>query len=196
MSIRLTLLLTFIVLLPTLAVGQLTAREIAELRAKLRVPDADKVRTYPGADLPSGKLRVFLAVTAPGDDRKYFRKRLDEWNRDHGARHGHVEEVDSVQDADVVLTQFMSTTSKVVETSNVRLGSPGATPPSSTSIGIGPVKRGVESIDLPVYSYLVVREGPLWTIVYSKVEPIETSRQHSNPTLSLWSAFDSKMRSR
>lgn len=194
MGIKLTLLLSLVVLLPTLAVGQLTTREIKDLRAKLKLPDSDKVRNQPTIDFPDNKkIRVFLAVTTPGSDQKYFRKKLAEWNQERAAQFGEVEEVSSVNDADVVLTQFMSTISKVVETTSVGSGMPGTSFPS---VGLGSPRRRVEPIDLPIYSYLIVREQPLWTIVYSHVEASDTARQHSNPTLRLWSAFDTRMRSR
>lgn len=191
-------LLTFALFLaPLLVHGQLNTREIAELRKNTKIPATDTVRNSPSTGLPkSPKLRVFLAVSTPGSDKKWMRERLVEWNRDHGNSDGTVEEVSKPTDADLIFVQYNSMRSKFVESSSARLITRSDAKPGQKSVDLDLNPYEVDSLALPIYSYLMLREDDLWTVLYSDVEASDPNKQIRNPVRRLLGAFEEKMRSR
>ena len=170
--------------------AQLEDNEINSLRKHVKLSDKDVVRVNERQSLNfDTTLKVYLAIDRPGDEKKYFEKRIKEWNEKDGAQYGKLEQVSDISQADIILAQFVETrTKRVGETSvsvkNIPL--PGQADAKNVRIGNG---AGYVSLKLPVYSYLLKREGNIWTVLYGGVETSIYGDQLTNPEVDLWNAY-------
>ena len=176
--------------------GQLTDQEIGHLRKQVKISNGQVIRIDQGASFPSGDtLKIFLLVKRSGSEAKSFVKWIEAWNREEGKRYGRLEMVDDPQQADVVLTQFVSASLKPSDTGSVSVGNIPREGQLKSKVTIA-TRHESDALVLPVYSYLLKRERDVWTIVFSEVETALPDRQMINPELNLWTALKEMMKDR
>ncbi len=193
-------ILTLVVFLSTaLSVSaQLKDYEIKNLKKQINISDKDIVRPDKNAGLPADKpLKIFLVIKRTGSEAKYFEKWIKDWNKQEGDKYGKLERVTDISNADVVLTQFMSSELKNVGETSLSVGN--IPPPGQLKSKVR-VKSNTDynkPLKLPVYSYLLKREDVFWRIIYGDVETSLPDEQISvSPDVRLWQAFKDELKSR
>ena len=186
----------FLFSLAQITFAQLNEREINDLRRQIKISDKDPVRVNEGAGLTSANsVKIFLFVKRNGDEKKYFEKWIKEWNEKDGDKHGKLEQVNNILQADIVLTQFITTRGKLVEETGLRIGNIPRDGQLKQKPTVG-ASVGYTSLKLPVYSYLIKRDNGIWTIIYGSVETAIADEQLFNPEFRLWRTFSEKMKNR
>ena len=171
--------------------GQLTDREIGEMRKSVGVPGQDQVRTSKIARLPNQNLtKVFFSVKTEDGELKRLKKRIAEWNLDNAPLR--IEETAKLEDAEIVVVHFVSERTKIVEEASLKvgLGQGGVLSNNAPHLGRG---DGFRTLELPIYSYLIKRDDTVWTILYSGVETTDLSKQRFDPGTKLWRSFVEKI---
>ncbi|MDQ3063182.1 MAG: hypothetical protein M3R14_10045 [Acidobacteriota bacterium] len=174
-------------------------KEVINLRKQIKIPDKDILRSNENAKLPAGdSLKIFQAIKRSGSEAEHFEKWVEEWNKEDGDKYGKLEAVEDISKADVILTQFVSSSIKQVGEASVKVGnipSPEQSISQKTKIKVKN-EVGYKPLPLPVYSYLITREDDVWTTIYQDVESSLPNEQLLNPELRLWRAFKEEMKAR
>ena len=175
----------------------LDEKEIAVLRKQLNIPAKEIVRENKDVNFSDkSSLKIFLSIKRNGSEAKYFDKWVKEWNKNDAQKHGALETVDEISQADVVITQFVTTQPEYVREAGVSVGNIPEKPGQPNSKVRVKTENDYNRLKLPVFSYLLVREDDLWTIVYRNVETSLPGEQLYNPDLRLWEKFKEKMKER
>lgn len=177
--------------------AQLDDKEVSNLRKHLKISAKDVVRQDKNAKLADGNsLKIFLAIKRSGSEANYFEKWVEDWNREEAARYGTLEMVKDAAQADVVLSQFVSTQSKLVQDASIGIGN--VPPPGQLKSKVRVTREvDIQQLKLPVYSYLIKREGDVWTIIYKDVETSIPGEQLSvSPESRLWRSFKEELKAR
>lgn len=177
--------------------AQMDDEEVFNLRKHLKISAKDVVRQNKNAKLTdSNSLKVFLAIKRNGNEAKYFEKWVEDWNEEEAPSFGKLEIVKDAAQADVVLSQFVSTQSKLVKDMSIGIGN---VPPRGQLKSKVRVTKEVDfqQLKLPVYSYLIKRENNVWTIIYKDVETSIPGEQLSvSPEARLWRSFKEGLKAR
>jgi hypothetical protein len=190
--------LIIVVLLAAFTVSaQVNDAEIAKLKKQINIPAKDAIRYNTNAKLASGdSLKIFLAIKRPGSEAESFEKWIAEWNEKDGDKYGKLEIVKDISQANVILTQFVTTNVKRVEDKSVSVGNIPAVGQLKPKVRVKS-ETDYKTLKLPVYSYLIKREADVWTIIYGNVETSLPDEQFSvSPDLRLWQTFKEEMKSR
>lgn len=171
-------------------------KEISLLRKEINISDKELIRRNKDEKFPAGQsLKVFLAVKHNKESRRDFEEWIENWNDKSSAKFGRLESVDSIENANIVIAQFVTNSSKYIEEASVSIGTfprPDETKPKLRVES----ERSYKPLHLPVRSYLLIRSDDMWTIVYSDVETSIYGDQLNNPDLRLWSAVEKRMKER
>jgi hypothetical protein len=100
----------FLLLVCAFASGQSSAQsidvELQKLREFLKLPDTTGILPST-APLPKfNPLKVFVATGADTDLHKVFLSRINNWNKKNGLKHGSIEVVSNVSEAQVILAWY------------------------------------------------------------------------------------------
>jgi len=177
--------------------AQMNDEEIYNLRKQINIPAKDIIRQDKNAKLnDNNSLKVFLAIKRNGSEAKYFQKWVQDWNREEASKYGKLEIVEEIAQADAVLTQFVSTQTKLVKDTAIGIGN--IPPPGRLKSKVKVTSEiDYKHLKLPVYSYLIKREDNIWTIIYENVETSLPDEQLSvSPESRLWRVFKKEMKSR
>ncbi|HSK74739.1 MAG TPA: hypothetical protein VK892_23775 [Pyrinomonadaceae bacterium] len=176
--------------------ANLEDKEILLLRKQINISDRELIRRNKDEKFPAGhSLKVFLAVKHNKGSKNDFEEWVAKWNTKDSGKYGKLEIVNTIEDADIVIAQFVTESSKYVGEESVTVGTvprPGEIKPKLRVES----ERGYKPLHLPVRSYLLVRSDNMLTIVYSDVETSIIGEQQYNPDLRLWSSLEKKMRER
>lgn len=177
--------------------AQLNDAEIANLKEQINISAKDAVRYNTDEKLASGdSLKVFLAIKRSGSEAESFEKWITKWNEKDGDKYGKLKIVNNISQADVVLTQFVTTNIKRVEDKSVSVGNIPPIGQLKSKVRVK-TKTDYKTLKLPVYSYLIKREADVWTIIYGNAETSLPDEQFSvSPDLRLWQTFKEELKSR
>lgn len=171
-------------------------KEIALLRQQVNIADNVVIRSNKKEKLPAGQsLKVFLAIKHNKETARDFEDWIAQWNTDNAIKYIKLELVDTIESADIVLAQFVTTKGNYIEESVLTVGTvpkPGERKPK-LRVEAG---QGATRLPLPVRSFLLFRSNDIWTVVYYDVETNVSEKQRTFPDLRLWSALEKRMKDR
>jgi len=181
-------------LLSPAAFGQTSRGEIAKLSERLNVPASTLIVDSSAARLPAGaSLRIYIASGQDKTAYARFVKWADKWNRNEGARHGSLEVVHDLSQADIVLARF-----------HVRE----STPRSRTTVSVGRVHdptrdRNASSPKISTrtyaptaeYAYLLTHSADALAILYGDVDRTYI-QDYSDPDGDLLRELEARMKKR
>jgi hypothetical protein len=145
--------------------AQTVNEELATLRQNLGVSSEMPIHTSQ-APLPGGSpLKAYIAVGLELDVQRNFQNWTDEWNRKYGKKHGQVELVSSIAQADVILARYIdrSKTTSQIETSTRAAR---AWDPATGEIVGRPVAVTNSYSVAPVVCYILLQKTDGLEIVY------------------------------
>ena len=153
------------------ATAQVSDDELARLRARLNLPVSTSVIEFCSTKLSTAtQLKIYIATHRDGKAYDYFTKWVDKWNEGAGKKHGMLQIVSGISQADVVLARYTVPEERTVVTRN--------------TIGIGPVRNPETMrtstkptfdrrfhVPVPLYLYLLVPTSPgALDVVYRSVD--------------------------
>ena len=151
-------LIAALVLAPRCAAAQDQAAsdEIVTIRQSLGLDDSVPIVLASDPKLPQAPVRLFIAAGLDTTVRDYVRKRVGEWNKKRSKKYGRIEQVDTVQAANVIVLRFQRPDEARAET---RTGT--QTVQVTDPNGGGSRTEVVPTIDTitltPAYGYILVR---------------------------------------
>ncbi|HJR07940.1 MAG TPA: hypothetical protein VJ842_11830 [Pyrinomonadaceae bacterium] len=174
--------------------GQTSRGDIARLSERLNVPASALIVNSGAARLPAGaSLKIYIASVQDKTAYARFVKWADKWNRNEGARHGSLQVVNDLTQADIVLARF-----------HVRE----STPRPRTTVSVGSIHdptrdRNASSPKISTrtytptaeYSYLLARSADVLTILYGDVDRTYI-QDYSDPDGDLLRQLEAQMKKR
>jgi len=162
---RLVLAAMLLALLCLPGQSQDTQSELANLRKHLELPDSTPIKLSLSSTLPPNRpLNVFIAVGLDVGVRGNFSRWLAEWNKKDGKRHGLVNLVSEISQAQVILARYALRDRVQTDTRVV----PGvAIDPTTGQTVTRPVPRTYSVV--PVYAYVISRNPAGLEIIWRYV---------------------------
>jgi hypothetical protein len=184
--------------------AQTDKAEILQLRQELNLSQSTVLIPNKNTDFPSQKtIKIFPAIKHNKSFARDFVEWVENWNKDKANQYGKLEIVGKVEDADVIAAQFRYGTRKYVreEKISASTGKIGTDKNGDfVGVGIGNSKlkgeSGYESVNFPLYSYLLVRgAGDSWILDFSYVDDASDFKK-TLPEARLQGVIEGKMRKR
>lgn len=153
------------------AAAQASNEELARLRTRLNLPLSMSVIELGSTKLSTATpLKICIATHQDQKAYSYFAKGIDKWNKGAGKKHGVLQIVTDISQADVVLARYAVPEERTVVTRN--------------TIGIGPVRNQAmmrtstkpifdtrSHALVPLYLYLLIPTSPnTLDIVYRSID--------------------------
>lgn len=153
-------------LLATTSYSQTNDEEIANLRAHLGLPDSIRFELADTPNIPKAEnLRLFIATGLDVVTRSNLRGWIGRWAQKKEKRYGHIEIVDDIQDADVILARYVirgQTTARL----DAKLW--------------GPYPDVETSTLAPVWAYIIRRDGGEYSVLwrYTTLTSFDDTKQN------------------
>ncbi|MEZ5428714.1 MAG: hypothetical protein R2747_20885 [Pyrinomonadaceae bacterium] len=160
--------------------AQANREELDDLRREAGLPDDALIRVNEGQAFPAGKLKVYLAVKQSRDAAEDFEGWVEKWNRKDGGKYGMLEIANDPTAADIIVAQYKTGGAEYVAESKVDFGKLSTEKDSSPGFKVDSDSR-YKRLDLPIYSYLMVRSNGFWVVVFRLVETSLPGKQLINP---------------
>ena len=174
--------------------GQTSRGEIAMLGERLNVPASTSIVNSSAARLPAGaSLKIYIA--AGKDKTAYTRlaKWAEKWNRNEGARHGTLQVVSDLSQADIVLARFHVRESAPRPRTTISVGS--IHDPTRDRNASSPKISTRTYTPTAEYSYLLTRSSDVLTILYGDVDRTYI-QDYSDPDGDLLRQLEAQMKKR
>ncbi len=193
---KLFLLLVILIVSAANFLAQSKNKELEALREETNLPDKEIIRVNKKIKFPNKKpLKIYLAINQSEKDAKKFEKWIGKWNKKNATKYGQVELVSDNSKADVIVAQYRVPRSKYVKESKVTVGNVSETGKILPKAEVDS-EYSYRRLDLPIYSYLLVRSNGFWTIVFQNVEPVFVEEQYVNPYARLRGALKKRLKKR
>lgn len=181
-------------LLSLATAGQTSRGEIARLSERLNVPPSTSIINSSAARLPAGaSLKIYIAAEQDKTAYERFVKWADKWNRNEGARHGSLQIVRDLTQADIILARFHVRESIPRQRTTVSVGrvhdptrDRNASTPKISTRTYAPTAE---------YAYLLTRSADRLTILYGDVDRTYI-QDYSDPDGDLLRQLEARMKKR
>lgn len=174
--------------------GQTSGGEIARLGERLNVPASTLIVNSSTAKLrPGASLKVYIAAEQDKTAYARFVKWTDKWNRNEGARHGSLQIVHELSQADIVLARFQIRESAPRPRTTVSVGS--VHDPTRDRNASSPKISTRTYTPTAEYSYLLARSADVLTVLYGDVDRTYI-QDYSNPDGRLLRELETRLKKR
>ena len=185
--------------------GQASKRDIEQLRKEIGLTSSIPILKSKGVFPDSKPIRVFLAIKHNQGIEEDFRDWVAKWNKTQAGRHGELQIVTDIADADIAAVQYQYGTAAPVreESVTMKIGKVTARDEEKDKLVLNRAgnsnvraQSSARFLRRPLYTYLITRgENNTWHLDYSRVDE-SISGEMPFPESLLRSAIESRLKDR
>lgn len=187
--------LLFVFLLPGFVFAQSPEEELTLLKQYLDLPPESNFSLSPQSKIPnSNPLKIFIGTGLDMIPKQNYLRWIDKWNKKDGKKKGIIQVVDSVQEAELILARI--SLKEKVGTEEQSYVVPGTVYNFSTRSFVTTPVSGSRSISVvPVFSYIILKDGGSFKIIYRDSGTGSLS-EHKKSGQWLWDDFKKLLKKR
>ena len=176
--------------------AQTSSNDLRKLKQEINLPENEAILVNENLELPAAQdLKVLLAINQSRTDAENFGKWITKWNKKNGSKYRELELVNETSAADLIVVQFRNTHPKYAAQSKIDILNIPLSGNQNGNLKVNS-ENGYERLDLPIFSYLLLRSNGIWTVIYQHIETSIPGRQLSMPDAKIRTALSSRLKNK